>query len=452
MFAPTGSAAYDFYGGKRKGSNLFANCLIAIDANTGKRIWHFQFMHHDLWDKDLPTPPALVTIKKEGKLIEAVAQPTKNGMVYVFERTTGKPVFDIRELPVDTVSELEGEKVWPTQPIPTKPLPFVRQTISISDINPYLPDSSKAIVEKTLRESRFGNMFIPPGTTTSIVFPGYDGGAEWGGPAFDPSTGWLYVNTNEMAWKLQLEKRKEVKPVAENNLQAGMRLYKANCMSCHSADRKGSGNFPSLLEVEKKYNTKTFSDLLTGGRRMMPAFGRLSEEEKLALASFVLNQQKEQQKAYKGKSKELDSADIMPYRMTGYFKFLSPEGLPAISPPWGTLNAIDLNSGEIVWKVPLGEYESLKSKGIPPTGTENYGGPVVTKGGVLFIGASSDGRLRAFNKSTGKLLWEYKLPAPAFSTPSMYELNGKQYLVIACGGGKLGTMSSDQYLAFCLPD
>lgn len=451
LFAPTGSASYDFYGGKRKGDNLFANSLLALDANTGKRIWHFQFMHHDVWDKDLPTPPALVTLTKQGKRIDAVAQPTKNGMVYVFERETGKPVFDIKEIPVDTVTDLVGEKLSPTQPIPVKPAPFVRQTLTLNDINPYLTDSSRELVKKIMSESRMGSMFTPPGKKPSLVFPGYDGGAEWGGPAFDPSTGILYINANEMAWRMQMQERVEPKAVNENYLQAGQRLYNTHCMSCHGNDRKGTGNFPTLVGAGARYNYQSFSGLLSSGRRMMPSFGRLNEEEKKAIASFVLEQKTEQKKAFVAVSKKIDSVDIMPYKMTGYFKFTTPDGLPAISPPWGTLNAINLNTGELVWKIPLGEYESLKAKGIPPTGTENYGGPVVTKGGLLFIGAARDGKLRAFNKHTGKLLWEYQLPAPAFSTPSMYELNGKQYLVVACGGGKLGTISSDKYLAFSLP-
>ncbi len=452
LFVPTGSASFDFYGGKRKGSNLFANSLIALQASTGKRIWHFQFVHHDLWDKDLPTPPALVTLHIDGKAIDAVAQPTKNGMVYVFERETGKPVFEIREVPVDTVSELDGEKVWPTQPIPVKPAPFVRQTLTDNDINPYLPDSSKAAVKKLYGEHRYGNMYTPPGKKPSLVFPGYDGGAEWGGPAFDPETGLLYVNANEMAWRLQLVDRKEELPKKENLGQAGQRLFINNCSGCHGADRKGSGNYPALQNIQARYTDQSVIELLNSGRRMMPAFNRLSESEKSAIASFILDNKSAQKKPFIPPVKKIDSADIMPYRMTGYFKFLSPEGLPAISPPWGTLNAIDLNKGEIKWQIPLGEYPELKAKGIPPTGTENYGGPVVTAGGLVFIGAARDGMLRAFNKFTGKLLWEYQLPAPAFATPSVYEWNGRQYLVIACGGGKLGTLAGDQYLAFTLPE
>jgi quinoprotein glucose dehydrogenase len=451
LFVATGSSVYDFYGGKRKGSNLFANCLLALDAASGKRIWHFQFVHHDLWDKDLPSAPALVTLHQNGTTIDAVAQTTKTGMVYVFERNTGKPVFEIKETAVDTISELIGEKPWPTQPIAQKPAPFVRQTLTAADINPYLPDSSIASIKKAMAGYRYGNMFIPPGKKPSLIFPGYDGGAEWGGPAVDQQTGIMYVNANEMAWVMQMLENKNEVPKHETNLQAGQRLYQHHCISCHGPDRKGTGNNPTLINVGAKYAAKDFIQLLNSGRRMMPALKNISATDKQAIASFVLDLKDEQQKNYMAEVSKEDSIDIMPYKMNGYTKFLSPEGLPAISPPWGTLNAIDLNTGELVWKNPLGEYPQLKAKNIPATGTENYGGPVVTAGGLVFIAASRDGKIRAYNKRDGKLLWEYALPAPGFATPAVYEIKGKQFLVIACGGGKLSTHSSDEYLAFALP-
>ena len=452
LFAPTGSASFDFYGGKRKGSNLFANCLLALDAATGKRIWHFQFIHHDVWDKDLPTPPALVTLNKDGKQIDAVAQPTKNGMLYLFERATGKPVYPIDEILVDDKTEMPGEKLWPTQPVPQTPKPFVRQTFTANDINPYLPDSSINKLKKDLMGYRYGNMFLPPGKHTSVVFPGYDGGAEWGGPTFDPETGYLYINANEMAWLLTLVETNSGAPKKENNLQAGQRLYRQYCMACHGPDRKGSGNNPSILETNKKYGADSLLTLINNGRRMMPAQKQLDEAEKKVIISFILDIKTQYQKRFIAPPKPVDSFRNLPYTITGYNKFLSPEGFPAIRPPWGSLTAINLNSGEAVWKTPLGEFPELKAKGIPPTGTENYGGSVVTAGGLLFIAAASDGKIRAFNKYNGKLLWEYQLPVPGFATPAMYELNGKQYLVIACGGGKLGKKSGDSYVAFSLPE
>jgi quinoprotein glucose dehydrogenase len=450
VFAPTGSASFDFYGGRRRGNNLFADCLLALDANTGKRIWHFQHIHHDVWDRDIPTPPALVTINHQGKKVDAVAQTTKTGFVFLFERETGKPLFTIEEKPVPHDTELSGEKLSPTQPIPVLPKPFVRQTLSETDLNDLLPDSSYQDIKKRLQGYRNGHMYMPPSKQGTVVFPGFDGGAEWGGPAFDPSTGILYVNANEMPWVLTMVDIKNKIPENETYIDAGKRSYAKNCMSCHGTDRQGSGNFPSLVGLPKKYSEKAFHELVVAGRRMMPAFKQLPEEERKAIAAYLLDLKKEQQKKYIASPEKLDSFLTLPYSITGYNKFLSKDGYPAVKPPWGSLNAINLNSGELVWKITLGEYPEFKQKGIS-TGTENYGGPVVTAGGVLFIAATSDGKFRAFNKRTGQLLWETTLPAAGFATPSVYNLNGRQYIVIACGGGKLGTNSGDAYVAFALP-
>lgn len=451
LFAPTGSASFDFYGGKRLGSNLFANCLLALDAATGQRKWHFQFIHHDVWDRDLPCPPALVTIKKDGRTIDAVAQLSKHGMVYVFDRETGTPVFPIEEKAIDTNTTLRGERIWPTQPIPTAPKPFVRQQFAASDLNPYLPDSSKAKLQQALAGYRAGNMFMPPGLQTMVLLPGLDGGGEWGGPSYDPQTGYLYVNANEMPWLITMRENDLSKPATENYGQAGKRLYDLHCMACHGGDRKGSGNYPTLLNISTRYKEPEILSLINSGRRMMPAFAHLNTEEKEAILSFITESNVRQKKSFASKPQAIDSFLNLPYSMTGYYKFLSPEGYPAISPPWGTITAINLHTGEHVWKTTLGEYPELKAQGIPATGTENYGSSVVTAGGLLFIAAARDGKLRAFNKHTGKLLWEYALPAPGFATPSVYEAGGKQYVVIACGGGKLGTPSSDTYMAFALP-
>jgi quinoprotein glucose dehydrogenase len=451
LFAPTGSASFDFYGGRRKGANLFADCLLALDAATGKRLWHFQQIHHDVWDRDLPTPPALVTVTHSGKTIDAVAQPTKTGFIFLFERETGKPLFSIEEKQVPYDTELTGEKLSHTQPIPSLPKAFVRQTFSESDLNDLVPDSSYQDIKKRLQGYRHGEMYVPPSKQGTVVFPGFDGGAEWGGPAFDPSTAILYVNANEMPWVLTMVDAKNKVPENETYIDAGKRLYARHCMSCHGTERQGSGNFPSLIGLPKKYSQKAFHELVVAGRRMMPAFKQLSEEERKAIAAYLLDLKKDQMKKYKAPPEKIDSFLTLPYSITGYNKFLTKEGYPAVKPPWGTLNAINLNTGELLWKTTLGEYPEFKAKGII-TGTENYGGPVVTAGGVLFIAATKDSKFRAFNKSTGKLLWETELPAPGFATPSIYSLNGKQYIVIACGGGKLGTKSSDAYVAFALPE
>jgi quinoprotein glucose dehydrogenase len=449
VYASIGSASYDFYGGKRLGNDLFANCILALDASTGKKIWHYQIVHHDVWDRDLSSPPALVTINKDGKSIDAAVVTTKTGFIYAFDRVTGKPIYDVIEKPVPSTSELKGEKLSPTQPVPVAPAPFMRQLFTENDINPYLQDSSFNDVKKKWALYKHDNMFNPISLTGTIVFPGLDGGAEWGGPTFDPQTGILYVNANEMAWVLTAVDISNKPSSAENFEQAGKRLYQSNCMGCHGPERQGSGNFPSLIGVEKKYTPTAFYNLIQSGRRMMPAFKQLNENEQEAIASYVLNIETSKTKKFADAKK--DSLFKLPYTITGYNKFLSKEGYPAISPPWGTLNAIDLSTGKYIWKEPLGNDTAFKNAK-QPTGTENYGASVVTAGGLLFIAATKDAKLRAFNKRNGQLLWEYNLPSAAFATPSIYKVNGKQYVVVACGGGKLKAKSGDSYIAFKLPE
>lgn len=451
VFAGTGSANYDFYGGRRTGNNLFANSVLALDAVSGKYIWHFQYLHHDVWDRDIPAPPVLVSIKKDGKQIDAVALTTKTGFVFIFERETGKPVFDIVERPVPTDTDLKGEKLSPTQPYPVKPAPFMRQLIGEKDLNYLLPDSSYTEIRKRWASLRNDHMYNPPSLQGTLEFPGLDGGAEWGGPSFDPATGILYINSNEVGWIVKAVENKNEIPKNENLGQAGKRLYQLNCMVCHGADREGSSNYPSLQKLQAKYSSSSFDTLVLTGRRMMPGFGQLSPAERKAIASFVLDIKSEKSKRFADSTQQKNDPFKLPYTMSGISKFLTKEGLPGIAPPWGTMNAIDLNSGEYVWKKPLGNDPDFPGTKIQ-TGTENYGGSVITAGGLLFIAATKDGKLRAFNKSNGELLWETQLPVPAYATPAVYDVNGKQFVVIACGGGKLKTRSGDSYVAFALPD
>jgi quinoprotein glucose dehydrogenase len=443
VYVPTGSASYDFYGGNRKGQNLFANCLLALDARNGTRKWHFQTTHHDLWDRDLPAPPNLMTITKNGKKIDVVAQVTKQGFVFVFDRDTGEPIFPINEMPVPP-STLDGEVSWPTQPIPTKPAPFARQsnTLTENDISPFAENKTELLrdFKKYSKE-----VYAPGNLIGSILLPGYDGGAEWGGAAADPE-GILYVNANEMAWIHKMNKT----PKEENstNLSGGEQLYTTYCRACHGSDRKGNpiSNFPSLIDIGAKMDKAAVTNIISNGKGMMPGFTQLSADEKQAIVGFLFGDEK-QEVASTSTSSHIN----LPYRSNGYNKFLDNKGLPAIAPPWGTLSAIDLNTGEYRWKIPLGHEPSLFEKGITGTGVENYGGPILTASGLLFIAATKDGMFRAFDKKTGKLLWETKLPAPGFATPSTYQVNGKQYIVIACGGTKLGTPKGNQYVAFALP-
>lgn len=444
LYVPTGSAAPDFYGGVRKGSNLYANCLLALNANTGKRLWHFQFTHHDLWDRDPPAPPNLITVERNGKKIAAVAQVTKQGYVFLFDRKTGAPLFGIEERPVPTVSTLEGETPWTTQPFPVKPEPFARQShqLTENDISPYAPNKEELKAVFLQADKR---IYAPPGLDPVFLLPGYDGAAEWGGAGADPEDGILYVNSNEMAWLLQMEKAEPL----PGEMPLGERTYSTYCVSCHQKDRQGiaASGFPSLIEIGKRKSKQEIVEVITQGKGMMTGFPQITKEEKEALLAYLLDIQDKDEVGSSGNN----PAHQVPYKHKGYTKFLDGNGNPGISPPWGTLHAINLNSGEYVWSVPFGETDSLRALGHPTTGIENYGGPVITQNGLLFIGATKDGYFRAFDKKTGKILWEYKLPAAAFATPATYELYGKQYVVIACGGEKLGTPKGNQLVSFALP-
>lgn len=356
VFAGLGSAAFDFYGGDRRGDNLFANCTIALDARTGRRVWHFQTLHHDLWDHDLPVYPNLVTVTHGGRRIDAVAQVTKTGYVFLFDRSTGRPLFDVREVPVPA-SDLPGERAAATQPIPIKPPPFSAQYFDESNVTDIGAANRESVLAQ-LRKVRGGPAFNPPSLLGTVVIPGYHGGANWSGASFDPTTGLLYVNSN---------------------------------------------NVPNII---------TLLDAKADPAGRHGPFGHL-----------------------------------------GYVRFLDAEGYPAIKPPWGQLTAIDLNTGEFAWQVPLGEHPELTARGVPRTGTETFGGSIVTAGGLVFIAGTKDERIHAFDKRTGALLWEHPLPAGGYATPSTYEVGGRQYVVIAAGGaGKLGTRAGDAFVAFALPE
>ena len=453
VFCPTGSAAFDFWGGNRLGQDLFANCLIALEANTGKRVWHQQIVHHDLWDRDLPAPPNLLTVTRDGKKIDAVAQVTKSGHVFVFNRETGDPLFPIREVAVP-MSDLQGEAAWPTQPLPTKPAPFARQLFTFNEITDISPESHRLVLERFVK-LRPHVPFLPPSREGTIIFPGFDGGAEWGGAAADPE-GILYVNSSEMAWVLNMV---ETKRSGDEPLANGEAIFAQICAACHGIDRKGNAaqNVPSLIGVEQRLKKADILALLKTGKGVMPSFAFLSEKQQQMLADHVLGSAPgpaNTATARGAREELLGGADVLgsiPYTMTGYNRWLDANGYPAVKPPWGTLNAIDLNTGEYRWRVPLGEWPELTAKGVPRTGAENYGGPVVTAAGLIFIAASRDEHLRAFDSKSGNELWKAKLPAAGYATPAMYSVNGRQFVVIACGGGKIGTKSGDAYVAFALP-
>jgi quinoprotein glucose dehydrogenase len=418
IFAATGSASFDFYGANRIGDNLFADCVIALDARTGKRVWHFQGVHHDVWDLDFPAAPSLVTVTRDGKPVEAVAQITKTGYVFVLDRKTGKPLFDVKERPV-LASKVDGEQLSKTQPYPVKPPPFTRQTFTEDMITNRTPQAHAAVLEKFQSVDSNG-VYTPPSTRGTMLFPGTDGGGEWGGAAYDPETGLLYVNSNEQPWIIRLV----------------------------TNDLKGAPpTFPSLVDIGKRRTREELVAIIRDGTGRMPGYDHLGRNIN-EIVDFLIT------------GKDAGTANVeedkknpnwLKYRNEGYILFRDPDGYPPLTPPWGTLNAIDLNKGEIRWQIPLGEYPELVAKGIKDTGSDNYGGPVVTASGLLFIGATNfDKKFRAFDKLTGKLLWETVLPAAGNATPSIYEIDGREFVVIVCGGGKNGAPSGSSIVAFAL--
>ncbi|MCC6262066.1 MAG: PQQ-binding-like beta-propeller repeat protein [Bryobacterales bacterium] len=441
VFAPTGSAASDFYGANRVGDNLFADTLLALDANTGQRKWHFQFVKHDTWDRDLPSAPALVTVERDGKRIAAVAQATKSGFVWVFDRETGESLFPFEEVAVPP-SDVPGEVLAKKQVLPLKPAPFARQQFTEDMISNRTPEVHADVLAR-YKGYRNGPQFTPSSLQGTILLPGFDGGAEWGGQAFDPDTGLYYVNANEMAWVVKLVERKP-----SGASPTGKSLYSANCASCHKDDLSGEPpEFPALTNLAKRAEKAAVEHVIRSGRGRMPGFGHLGNQRISAILRYLMTGES----VALPNSGDQTSPYFVKYTLDGYIRFEDADGYPVITPPWGTLNAINLNTGEYAWKVPLGEIPALAEKGMKNTGSENYGGPVVTKGGVLFIAATNyDKKIRAFDKLDGTLLWEHALPAAGNATPATYMVNGKQYLVIAAGGGKWRNPSGGSYVAFAL--
>jgi quinoprotein glucose dehydrogenase len=453
VYVATKTAEPDFYGGKRHGMNLFANSVLALNAATGKRIWHFQIVHHDLLDKDLPCPPVLLTVNHGGRQIDAVAQGSKHGLLFVLDRVTGKPLWPIEERPVPK-SDLVGEQAWPTQPFPTKPPPLMRQRYTVKDASNISPQAHQLTLDR-IRVSPNVGPFPAPSLKETVMFPGFDGGMEWGGGAADPQ-GIYYVNVNEMPWLLQMI---ETSHADGSKLLPGERDYKVLCGACHGLNREGNRRlkFPPLLDIAKRMKRAEIEQITRQGAGRMPGYATMPKAKFKAIIDYVLSKGAPKPATRKelGKPKPAaaDADDKGPaYAFGGFRRWLDDEGYPAIKPPWGTLNAVNLNTGEIKWKVTLGEYPELTARGVPPTGTENYGGPLVTAGGLIFIGATADETFRVFDKETGRILWKTQLPFSGNATPSTYMVNGRQYVVISAGGGKSGRPRGGTLVAFALPN
>ncbi|MCC6162680.1 MAG: PQQ-binding-like beta-propeller repeat protein [Acidobacteria bacterium] len=444
VYVSTETAGPDFWGADRYGENLFANSVIALDANTGRRLWHYQIVHHDLWDLDMPAPPTLLSVTHDGKRIDAVAQGTKHGLLFAFDRVTGVPLWPIHERPT-TPARIPGVQVWPTQPVPEKPAPLMRQRYTADDVSDISPMASLLTSERLARSGNAGAM-PPPSTDETILFPGPDGGFEWGGAAVDPD-GVLYANVNEIPWFYRMIPTRDESGAA---LSLGHRQYLVHCAACHGADRRGDprGGMPRLDTLKGTRTQEYVANVIVQGGGRMPPFERLSQRQRTAIVGFLFGAETPATNAKADDDTEVEP----PYAFGGFQRWFDREGYPAIKPPWGTLNAVDMNTGELLWKVPLGEYPELTARGIPPTGTENYGGPVVTAGGLIFIGASADETFRAFDKKTGRVLWRATLPFSGTATPSTYMANGKQYVVISAGGGKSGRPAGGTIVAFALPD
>lgn len=466
VFFSTGSPSYDFYGADREGKNLFGNCVVALDARTGKHIWHFQTIHHDLWDYDLPAPPNLVTLVKDGKKIDAVAQTSKVGFLYVLDRETGIPVFPVEEKPVP-VSDVPGEKAWPTQPFPLKPKPYARHLLTENDLSDFSPESRDSLLAQ-FRRSRYDGLFTPPSLRGSINFPGTIGGSEWGGAAFDPSTNIIYLKSNESPEIDQLVKIDNSKLSGpEEEKVNGREVYITYCASCHKEDRTGSEPlYPSLTDLKKRMPEAQALQRVREGAGKMPPFARILNGKEKAVINYLYDKWREpgvpntedlNEIRLNRKSNLKTSADtskkdssVIYLNTLAYMQWRDPEGRPPIKPPYATLNAIDLNTGDYLWTVPTGNLPDLQKKGDPPTGSTGSPGPMVTAGGLVFIGGGRDKRLMAYDKKTGKLVWEYALPSFSSSTPSSYKANGKQYIAVSIAGNK--EHPAGMVMAFALPN
>lgn len=443
LFVATGSPTYDFYGGNRIGSNLYGNSIIALDAKSGQRIWHYQTVKHDIWDYDLPCAPTLATIPWKGSTREVLMQPTKMGELILLDRMTGENLLSPVETPTPA-SDIPGEQSHPTQSL-NQGIKLVRQGWDTTQITA-LSDSARNYILSQSRKYISKGMYTPPSIIGTISQPGTRGGMGWSGMSYDPYKNIAYTNCNDFPMLFQLEKLRS-REKGDDIYYLGEKLYMLNCASCHGSNRKGNTDgIPALSNLKNKFKINELRQIIVKGKGLMPPHSQFSEPDLMDLILFLRNEEEVS-------TKEIaQTSFIDKYILKGFRIFTDQEGFPASAPPWGTLNAIDIPNQKIKWTVPLGYYPKLKERGIPNTGTQNFGGCVATSGGLVFIGATADEMFRAFNAETGKELWSFQLPAGGYATPSIYAVDGKEYIVIAAGGGnRNNTPSNDVFIAFTLP-
>jgi quinoprotein glucose dehydrogenase len=464
VFVPTASPKYNFYGANRTGANLFGNCLLAIDARTGKLIWHYQMVHHDIWDYDNSTAPALLTVRHNGKLVDVVAEANKEGFVWVFNRETGEPLWPIEERAVPR-SDMPGEVTWPTQPFPSSPPPFGRQSFTEKDLSPFMPAEEREQFRKEMQGARNQGLFTPPSTQNTVEMPGNNGGANFGGVAADPEHGLLYVVSKDLPAMLKLElNSSEQVATGSSPEQHGRAVFAANCRLCHGADLKGQPPaIPSLVDVGSRLTPKEIRSIVTQGNGPMPAFSKLSDPEMDSLLAYLANPGRASAAAETKVAEDSVAPENARYR-SGFGFMFTNSGLPAIAPPWTSMTAYDLNSGTIRWKIPLGEVPELAAQGFKDTGSHfPKTGPVATAGGLIFTG-TRDRKVRAIDAQTGKIIWEMTLDAALEGMPAVYEVNGREYVVF-CAAAQATTHTHDlpghpaskapipgAYVAFALPE
>ncbi len=456
-YFPTGSPTYDYYGADRPGANLFGTSLLALDARTGKRLWHFQMVHHDLWDFDGSAAPQLTTIRHNGRNLDIVAMAGKTGFLYVFERVTGAPVWPIEERPVPK-SAMPGEQSWPTQPYPTLPPPFSKQSFTADDINPHAvvtPEAREQFKQRLAKTRNLG-LFTPIDFTDTLHIPGSNGGALFGYTAAEPATGEVYVISQNNPGILRLLKPGETPA----NAPPGMTVYLRECQVCHAPDRSGTQNGPTLLDVPGRLDAATIRGTIMNGKGRMPAFPQLDDVDMENLVSFLMASPFGRGGRGGGAAPTFPAGPVVGSggarvregggRGRGFGPRPYPDDVPQLpqyvinaygtigimmKPPFTTITKYDLNTAAIKWTVPLGDDARLAALGVTGTGvTQMRSSLIVTSAGLIFA-PGGDSKLRAYDTETGKELWESgPLGGTIRGGHSMYEIDGRQYVLVAASG------------------